>query len=80
MAQARHQERWRQQEQLGARRWVVALCLLFLELEPGHFAKQPASQRPGAVILAGNRQRSHDFSPAATALCRRAKKLSRTAA
>ena len=54
MGQARHQERGRQQQQFGAGRGIVAGDRLLLEIEPGHLAQQPAAQRPGAVVLAGD--------------------------
>src|SRR4029077_3906493 len=52
--QARHQERRRQQQQLGPRRRVVGADMLLLEIEIRHFAQQPTAQRPRAVVLAGD--------------------------
>ena len=57
MGEAGHQERGRQQQQFGAGRGIVARRRDLLEVEPGHLAEQPAAQRPGAVVLAGDRQR-----------------------
>ena len=54
MGEAGHQEGRRQQQQFGAGRGVVAGDSLLLEFEAGHLAQQPAAQRPGAVVLAGD--------------------------
>ncbi len=58
MGEAGHQEGGRQQQQFGARRGVVAGDHLLLEVEAGELAQQPAAQRPGAVVLAGDREGS----------------------
>src|SRR6202008_4873864 len=50
--EAGHEERWGPQQQLGARRRVVAAHDLLVELEAGHPAKQPTAKSPGRVILA----------------------------
>src|SRR5262249_23727846 len=63
MGEAGDKKRRRQQKEFGPRGWVVARRLSFLELETGHFAKQPPAQRPGAVILAGDGERGHGLVP-----------------
>src|SRR5262249_13444539 len=62
MGEAGDKKRRRQQQEFGPRGWDVARRLSFLELETGHFAKQPTAQRPGAVILAGDGERGRDCS------------------
>src|SRR5262249_51517843 len=57
------EKRRRQQQEFGPRSGVVAGRLLLLELETGHLAKQPAAQRPRAIILAGDGERGHALSP-----------------
>ena len=56
MRQARHQEGGREQQQFGAGGGVVARQDLLVEIEARHLAEQPAAQRPGAVVLAADRE------------------------
>src|SRR4029077_12232426 len=63
MGEAGHEKRRGQQKELGPGRGIVAVGLLFVEFETGHFAQQPTAQGPGAVVLAGDRERSHEFPP-----------------
>ncbi len=58
MGQAGHQERRRQQQQFGAGRGVVGADMLLLEVQPGQLAQQPAAQRPGGIVLAGDGERA----------------------
>src|SRR5262249_34028543 len=74
MGEAGDEKRRRQQKEFGPRGWVVARRLWLVELETGHFAKQPTAQRPGGVILAGDGERGHGLVPRG-----RPEKLSRTA-
>src|SRR5271156_2232723 len=52
--QAGYEEGRRQQKQLGAGRGIVGSDVLLLEIETGHFAQQPTTQRPRTIILAGD--------------------------
>src|SRR3954464_5327485 len=52
MAQARHEKRRRQQQQLRTRRGIVARQNDFGEIQVRQLAKQPAAQRPGRVVPA----------------------------
>ena len=51
-----HQHRGRQQQHLGLHRRVVGRDHLLGEIQPREPAHQPAAQRPGAVVLAADRE------------------------
>src|SRR4029077_9553481 len=59
MGETGDQERRREQKEFGPRGRVVARRLPFLEVESGHFAKQPTGKYTAAVILAGDSERGH---------------------
>jgi hypothetical protein len=52
MLQAGHEEGRRQQQKLCPRGRIVERGDLFVELQPGHFAQQPAAQGPRGIVLA----------------------------
>ena len=52
VAQPRHQERRRQQQELGPGVGIVAIDDLDGEVQPGELAQQPAPERPRAVVAA----------------------------
>src|ERR1700747_3322174 len=56
MPQARHQDRGGQQENFGPGGGIVRGDDDLLEIEPGEFRQQPATQRPGRVVLAADCQ------------------------
>ncbi len=73
MAQAGHEDRRRQQQDLGARRRIFRRHQHFLELQAREPGQQPAAQRPGRIGLAADGQRGlrHHASsaPRASARC-----------
>ena len=56
VAQARHQDRRRQQQDFGPRRGIVGRGDDLVELQPGKLRQQPAAQRPGRIVLAADGQ------------------------
>ena len=52
MAQPRHQERRRQQQELGPGVGIVAVDDFDPEVQAGELAQQPTPERPGAVVTA----------------------------
>ena len=56
--QSRHQHRGRQQQQFLAVVGVIDVDPLLDDVQPSHPAEQPAAQRPGRIVLGGDRQPS----------------------